>query len=994
MGDWSFLGNILEEVNEHSTVIGRIWLTVLFIFRILILGTAAEFVWGDEQSDYVCNTKQPGCENVCYDEAFPISHIRLWVLQIIFVSTPSLVYIGHAVHHVHMEEKRKVLENAKHQCQQELYSKQLPVAANQRSVHTTKDTGTNRNKKIPLEGTLLCTYICHIIFKTLFEVGFLVGQYFLYGFHILPLYKCSRWPCPNTVDCFVSRPTEKTIFIMFMLVVACVSLFLNFVEIIHLCLKKIQFGFFQSAPAQVVSPERSLPFLLSAPLHKPKGYRQLEEDKKEGEVAHIYPLAEADIEDGLLSLKLKTKRTNEGLFPTAPPMKESVIYNEMIPNYPKVTETILELPPTKQKDLCRDFDEVDSSILMIPLKVILEKRTEEEQGMEETQTIGDVKQEVVKQTYNIGDLVTDQQLNVEIESGQCGSEAIGFIEVHREDSKNVKGLVEVPEKIDKCIKVPEHVGEVPGFPDNIVKVVKVPKIVKAVVENPEDVKAVKEEPETVKEDVEVPGNIKEVVELPKTIEAVEEEPETVEEVVKVPANNREVVEVPETVETVVEVPKNCEVLEIPATVQKVIEVPKNFKKVVEVPETNKIVSEKPESVEKVVKVPENINEVVELPKTVEEVVEVSANNKEVLEVPETVETVVEVPKNVEEVVEKTETVEEVAEVSETVKAVVMEPETIVEALDNIKEVVELSETVKEPETDEVLEIPATVQKVVEATNNLKEVLEAPETIETFVEKPETVEKFVEVPENINEVVEPAETFEAVAEEPENIKKVLEIPATAKEVVEIPEDFQAIGKIPKFQEQAGDAPEKDLVEVSADYPVSEELSEIEELTIETKSVSSVDEKAVDPVWREKPLHLLKSVGEGNVSREIKNSYIEDTLKLETIDLSPKVESIEDTINTNDVEDINNAVNTDNLVSEMANPEKVNSAGAQDSQGKTRDHGISESLEVKVGLPEMQTPKDRILDHLTPPAATEAVGNTRQLSCIRKASSKARSDDLTI
>ncbi|XP_041935042.1 gap junction gamma-3 protein-like [Alosa sapidissima] len=93
MGDWSFLGNILEEVNEHSTVIGRVWLTVLFIFRILILGTAAEFVWGDEQSDYVCNTQQPGCENVCYDEAFPISHIRLWVLQIIFVSTPSLLLL-------------------------------------------------------------------------------------------------------------------------------------------------------------------------------------------------------------------------------------------------------------------------------------------------------------------------------------------------------------------------------------------------------------------------------------------------------------------------------------------------------------------------------------------------------------------------------------------------------------------------------------------------------------------------------------------------------------------------------------------------------------------------------------------------------------------------------------------------------------------------------------------------------------------------------------
>ncbi|XP_069746475.1 gap junction alpha-8 protein-like isoform X2 [Narcine bancroftii] len=209
MGDWSFLGNILEEVNEHSTVIGRVWLTVLFIFRILILGTAAEFVWGDEQSDFVCNTQQPGCENVCYDEAFPLSHIRLWVLQIIFVSTPSLVYVGHAVHHVRMEAKRGA------------------------------GAGAGESKAFRLEGTLLRTYTCHIVFKTLFEVGFVLGQYFLYGFRILPLYRCSRWPCPNTVDCFVSRPTEKTVFVIFMLAVASVSLFLNFVEISHLGWRKV-----------------------------------------------------------------------------------------------------------------------------------------------------------------------------------------------------------------------------------------------------------------------------------------------------------------------------------------------------------------------------------------------------------------------------------------------------------------------------------------------------------------------------------------------------------------------------------------------------------------------------------------------------------------------------------------------------------------------------------------------------------------------------------
>ncbi len=131
-----------------------------------------------------------------------------------FVSTPSLVYVGHAVHYIHMEEKRKEREEAEVSHQQEMGEERLPHP-DQGSVRTTKETSSKGSKKFRLEGTLLFTYICHIIFKALFEVGFVVGQYFLYGFRILPLYKCSRWPCPNTVDCYISRPTEKTIFIIF-----------------------------------------------------------------------------------------------------------------------------------------------------------------------------------------------------------------------------------------------------------------------------------------------------------------------------------------------------------------------------------------------------------------------------------------------------------------------------------------------------------------------------------------------------------------------------------------------------------------------------------------------------------------------------------------------------------------------------------------------------------------------------------------------------------
>lgn len=233
MSDWSFLGAFLEEVHKHSTVIGKVWLTVLFIFRMLVLGTAAESSWGDEQADFQCDTIQPGCENVCYDQAFPISHIRYWVLQVIFVSTPSLVYMGHAMHTVRMQEKRKLREAER--------AKQLHHAGSYEYQVAEKpelSCWEEMDGKIVLQGNLLNTYVCTILIRTTMEVAFIVGQYFLYGIFLNTLHVCRRSPCPHPVNCYVSRPTEKNVFIVFMLAVAGLSLFLSLAELFHLGWKR------------------------------------------------------------------------------------------------------------------------------------------------------------------------------------------------------------------------------------------------------------------------------------------------------------------------------------------------------------------------------------------------------------------------------------------------------------------------------------------------------------------------------------------------------------------------------------------------------------------------------------------------------------------------------------------------------------------------------------------------------------------------------------
>ncbi|NXL52018.1 CXA10 protein, partial [Podilymbus podiceps] len=259
MGDWNLLGSILEEVHIHSTIVGKIWLTILFIFRMLVLGVAAEDVWDDEQSEFICNTEQPGCTNICYDKAFPISLIRYWVLQIIFVSSPSLVYMGHALLRLRALEKERQKRKAHLRAQLEDLE---PMPEEHRRVERELRKLEEQKKvnKAPLRGSLLRTYVLHILTRSVVEVGFMIGQYLLYGFHMSPLYKCTRPPCPNTVDCFVSRPTEKTIFMVFMNSIAAVSLFLNILEIAHLGLKKIQKSLYgpPQRPAGPAEEETSL----------------------------------------------------------------------------------------------------------------------------------------------------------------------------------------------------------------------------------------------------------------------------------------------------------------------------------------------------------------------------------------------------------------------------------------------------------------------------------------------------------------------------------------------------------------------------------------------------------------------------------------------------------------------------------------------------------------------------------------------------------------
>ncbi|XP_067865989.1 gap junction Cx32.7 protein [Heterodontus francisci] len=253
MSDWSLLGRLLNEVQNHSTVVGKIWLTMLLIFRILLVTLVGDAVYGDEQSKFTCNTRQPGCNNVCYDTFAPISHLRFWVFQIVLVSTPSIFYIVYVLHKIAKDEKYEMekvheleLSNNPvtngHLPENETLNQRSDVSDSQEIEFSRRDgdyqvqhiKSNKSSDPIYLSNKVLTVYVIHVMLRAVMEITFLLGQYYLYGFNVPCLFVCWTYPCPTKTDCFISRATEKTIFLNFMFCVSLACFLLNIVELHYL----------------------------------------------------------------------------------------------------------------------------------------------------------------------------------------------------------------------------------------------------------------------------------------------------------------------------------------------------------------------------------------------------------------------------------------------------------------------------------------------------------------------------------------------------------------------------------------------------------------------------------------------------------------------------------------------------------------------------------------------------------------------------------------
>ncbi|XP_028921916.1 gap junction delta-2 protein-like [Ornithorhynchus anatinus] len=238
MGEWTILERLLEAaVQQHSTMIGRILLTVVVIFRILIVAIVGETVYEDEQAMFLCNTLQPGCAQACYDRAFPISHIRYWVFQIILVCTPSLCFITYSVHQAAKQREERPADPPPPP-RPPLNGILAHGGPDEPVCPEVKEPGAAGSRRGPAGASRF--YVVQVVFRNVLELGFLAGQYLLYGFRVPAVVACGRYPCLREVECYVSRPTEKSVFLVFMFAVSGVCVLLNLAELNHLGWRKVR----------------------------------------------------------------------------------------------------------------------------------------------------------------------------------------------------------------------------------------------------------------------------------------------------------------------------------------------------------------------------------------------------------------------------------------------------------------------------------------------------------------------------------------------------------------------------------------------------------------------------------------------------------------------------------------------------------------------------------------------------------------------------------
>ncbi|XP_078520484.1 gap junction delta-4 protein [Lissotriton helveticus] len=214
MQHWNWLGFLVVTLNYNVTIVGKIWITSTIFLRMAVIVLAGYPLYQDEQEKFVCNTLQPGCSNACYDIFSPVSHFRFWLAQVL------CLLLLHALFDVYVLSKAA----SQHMGSEISTTKRTPSPNPAFQMNSQIDSW----KILDFSGA----YLVHLLIRTITEAGFSTGQYYLFGLFVPKTFSCFEPPCTGSIECYISRPTEKSLMMIFMWAVSGSSLLLSIVDLI------------------------------------------------------------------------------------------------------------------------------------------------------------------------------------------------------------------------------------------------------------------------------------------------------------------------------------------------------------------------------------------------------------------------------------------------------------------------------------------------------------------------------------------------------------------------------------------------------------------------------------------------------------------------------------------------------------------------------------------------------------------------------------------
>ncbi|KAM4552081.1 gap junction delta-4 protein-like [Odontesthes bonariensis] len=211
---------------HNVSFVGKIWWILMLLSRLLVLLLAGFTLFGDEQERFICNTIQPGCSNVCFDAFAPISVLRLWLIHLILLSLAHLMFATYVMH--------KVWSFSYFQgfcCDGSRRGSPFTLENSSREalVHKAPLHELPREWGVP---RFYCAHLLVVILQMLLEAICCAGQFYLFGMTVPKSFLCYEAPCTSGVECYISRPTEKTLMLNFMLVVASLSVLLSLADFV------------------------------------------------------------------------------------------------------------------------------------------------------------------------------------------------------------------------------------------------------------------------------------------------------------------------------------------------------------------------------------------------------------------------------------------------------------------------------------------------------------------------------------------------------------------------------------------------------------------------------------------------------------------------------------------------------------------------------------------------------------------------------------------